>query len=429
MLNAVPGGPDAGAALVGDPRLAKISFTGGAATAQRIAAAAASTLTPVVLELGGKSAAVVFDDADLDLAAATVVQTALGAGSAGRGACCRPDCSCTKPCHEVLESKVVALAGALRIGRPFDEGVQLGPVIDAANCERILGVIDATRTSGAGTLLTGGGRAGVTSPPGTSSQPTVFGDVDADSDLAQREVFGPVLALMRFTDEDHAVALANNTTYGLGAIVFTRDVSRAHRVAEPLRGRLRRRQQLPADAAQRAVRRRQAERVRPRGRPRGDRRVPAHEERVRRARFRERRRAARRRPRARGGRAVQRRPRRPAPRGPRRRRGEGRVAGRRRLPARHARPGGAAPEPGPPPGQPQQAQRRPRPAHRRGSRGVLAAARRHRRVRRRAARRGVRADGDRLRRPARRASRTSSTRTARVSVRWGRMRRSRPTAR
>ena len=230
VLNAVPGGPDAGAALVGDPRLAKISFTGGAATAQRIAAAAASTLTPVVLELGGKSAAVVFDDADLDLAAATVVQTAL-AGISGQGCVLPTRLLVHDAVYEALASKVAALAGALRIGRPFDDGVQLGPVIDAANCERILGVIDATRASGAGTLLTGGGRAGGDLAAGYFVQPTVFGDVDADSDLAQREVFGPVLALMRFTDEDHAVALANNTTYGLGAIVFTRDVSRAHRVA------------------------------------------------------------------------------------------------------------------------------------------------------------------------------------------------------
>ena len=98
---------------------------------------------------------------------------------------------------------------------------QLGPVINDADCERILGVIDAARASGAGTLVTGGGHAGGDLADGYFVQPTVFGDVDDDSDLAQREVFGPVLALMRFTDEDDAVALANGTTYGLGAIVFT----------------------------------------------------------------------------------------------------------------------------------------------------------------------------------------------------------------
>jgi aldehyde dehydrogenase (NAD+) len=110
----------------------------------------------------------------------------------------------------------------------------MGPVIDAANCERILAIIERAAAGGDGGLLTGGQRIGGDLAPGYFIRPTVFGDVDNSSDLAQHEIFGPVLSIVRFRDEDEAVALANGTAYGLGAIVFTNDLRRAHRVAARL---------------------------------------------------------------------------------------------------------------------------------------------------------------------------------------------------
>ena len=126
------------------------------------------------------------------------------------------------------------MASALRVGRPFDEGVQMGPVIDATNCERILDVIGNARQNGDGELLTGGERIDGDLADGYFVAPTVFGSVDNASDLAQNEVFGPVLALVRFADEDEAVELANATQYGLGGLVYTRDIDRAHRLAKRL---------------------------------------------------------------------------------------------------------------------------------------------------------------------------------------------------
>jgi aldehyde dehydrogenase (NAD+) len=233
VVNVVPGGADAGAALVDDPRIGKISFTGGGATARRITAAAGRNLTPVVLELGGKSASVVFADADLDAAAMTAVQAGI-VPTSGQGCVLPTRLLVEDSVYDAVEERVVAMTDALVVGRPFDDGVQMGPVIDAANCARILDVIGRARTEGAGRLLTGGDRMGGDLAPGYFIRPTVFGAVDNDSDLAQHEVFGPVLAIVRFRDEDEAVALANGTAYGLGGIVFTNDLRRAHRVAARL---------------------------------------------------------------------------------------------------------------------------------------------------------------------------------------------------
>jgi aldehyde dehydrogenase (NAD+) len=211
----------------------KISFPGGGATARKILAAAAANLTPVTLELGGKSANVVFPDADLDLAAMTSVQTAL-ANLAGQGCVLPTRLLVHTDVYDEVARKVTAMAQAIKAGRPFDEGVQMGPVIDAANCDRVLEVIAGATRNGSGELLTGGERIGGDLASGYFVAPTVFGDVDNRSELAQREIFGPVLSIVRFTDEDHGVELANDTEFGLGGLVFTRDVDRAHRVAKRL---------------------------------------------------------------------------------------------------------------------------------------------------------------------------------------------------
>jgi aldehyde dehydrogenase (NAD+) len=233
VLNVVPGGAEAGAALVSDARIDKISFTGGGATARRIMEAASRNLTPVVLELGGKSANVVFADADLDLAATTAVHAGI-VPTSGQGCVLPTRLLVHDEVYDQVVEGVVAITDGLRVGRPFDDGVQMGPVIDATNCERVLGVIERARGEGSGRLLTGGRRLGGDLAAGYFIAPTVFGDVAPDSDLAQDEVFGPVLSVLRFRDEDEAIALANGTVYGLGGIVFTNDLRRAHRVAARL---------------------------------------------------------------------------------------------------------------------------------------------------------------------------------------------------
>ncbi len=233
VVNVVPGGADAGDHLVRHPGVAKISFTGGIATARRIMAAAAERLTPVILELGGKSANVVFADADLDRAVQIGVTTGLMSLS-GQGCVLPTRMLVEDGVYDEVQRRVEAFVAAIRVGDPFDPATTMGPVIDAAACERILGTIDRARQEDAGQLVAGGHRLGGDLAAGYFIEPTVFGDVDNASSLAQEEVFGPVLSLIRFSDEAHAIEMANDTRYGLGGLVFTQDIDRAHRVAAGL---------------------------------------------------------------------------------------------------------------------------------------------------------------------------------------------------
>lgn len=232
VVNIVPGGPEAGDTLVRHPGIAKISFTGGGATARKILAAAAEQLTPVVLELGGKSANIVFGDADLDAAVATA---AIGIATMSGQACVLPTRLLVEDTvYDEVQRRVVDTAGSFVVGGPFDEGVQMGPVITEAAADRILGAVARAAVAGDGSLLTGGDRLGGRLADGYFVAPTVFGDVDNASPLAQEELFGPVLSVIRFRTEEEAVALANDTRYGLGGFVFTNDLKRAHRVAAGL---------------------------------------------------------------------------------------------------------------------------------------------------------------------------------------------------
>lgn len=233
LVNVVPAVAEGSEALVRHPGIGKIHFTGGEATARRILAAAAANLTPVVTELGGKSANLVFADADLDAAA----QLAAFQGpltQSGQSCACASRVLVHDSVYDAFVEKFVAAVESVRIGDPFDPTVTFGPVISAAAADRIQATIDDAVTAGAGTLLTGGKRLGGELADGYFIEPTVFGDVDNHSPLARVETFGPVVSVMRFTDEADAVGIANDTPYGLNAFIQTTNLTRAHRVARQL---------------------------------------------------------------------------------------------------------------------------------------------------------------------------------------------------
>jgi acyl-CoA reductase-like NAD-dependent aldehyde dehydrogenase len=237
VLHVLPGGPEAGDRLVRHPDVGKISFTGGIPTARKIMEAATDTLKPVVLELGGKSANIIFPDADLDAAVSLSVQSCFT--MAGQGCVL----ATRMLVHEEVYDEVVGAAGRavsqLNVGDPFDPEVTVGPVVNEVAFDRIRSAIDDGRRGGAGRVVTGGtddfaSTLGPELRRGYFVQPTLFADVDPSSSLAQAEIFGPVLAISSFRDEAEAIDVANATPYGLGTFLQTRDVSRVHRMAPML---------------------------------------------------------------------------------------------------------------------------------------------------------------------------------------------------
>lgn len=233
LVNVVPAGGEGGEALVRHPGIRKIHFTGGGDTARLVLAGAAVNLTPVVAELGGKNAGVVFADANLDMAA----QLSAHQGpimQSGQSCACASRVLVHESIYEAFLERFVPAVEAARVGDPFDPTVLFGPVISEASADRIVGVIERAVADGSGELLTGGSRIGGELAQGYYIQPTVFGNVDNSSSLAQVETFGPVVSVIPFADEDQAVRLANDTPYGLNAFVHTTDLARAHRVSRRL---------------------------------------------------------------------------------------------------------------------------------------------------------------------------------------------------
>ena len=227
VLNVVVGGAVTGAALVGHPGVDKISFTGGSATARLLMERAAGNLTPLALELGGKSPNIVFPDADLDRAAGVAAHLGTALLS-GQGCALPTRLYVHADVYDQMVDKVVGMVRSVSVGDPLDPSVLVGPVVSESAMERILGVVERAGSDGA-TLLTGGTRLGGDLAAGWFVAPTVFGDVDHDSDLARNEVFGPVQAISRFSSEDEVLAKANDSMFGLAAYLHTGDARRIHR--------------------------------------------------------------------------------------------------------------------------------------------------------------------------------------------------------
>lgn len=230
VINVVNGlDPLLGEALVIDPRVDMITFTGSTAVGKRIMASAANNVTRLCLELGGKSANIVLDDADLPSLAESIA-----------GVCAHAGQGCALPTRLLLprnrydEGLAVAQAAfeALRCGDPTDPTVVVGPVINARQRSRILGMIDVGKQEAR--LLVGGSTPD-SLPVGFYVEPTLFCDVAPDAVIAQEEIFGPVLAVIPYDDDDHAVEIANNSIYGLSASVHSSDTERALRIARRLR--------------------------------------------------------------------------------------------------------------------------------------------------------------------------------------------------
>jgi aldehyde dehydrogenase (NAD+) len=231
VFNVVTADREVSELLVTNPGVDKITFTGSTSAGRRIASLCGERIARCTLELGGKSAAVVLDDMDLGTAAKTLAKAECGLN--GQVCSSLTRVIVTKGRHDELVEALAASFAKTRVGDPFDEESQLGPLVSERQRERVLGYIAKGVDEGA-TLATGGGRP-ADLDRGYYVEPTVFGNVDNGSSIGSEEIFGPVLAVIKADDEQDAVRLANDTIYGLNASVFTNDVDRARAVARELR--------------------------------------------------------------------------------------------------------------------------------------------------------------------------------------------------
>ena len=232
VLNFVPGdGPAVGEPLVTDPRTRFVSFTGSKTVGLRINELAAKTppgqrwIKRVIAEMGGKDAIVVADDADLDAAVAGVVASAYGFAGQKCSACSRAIVDARV--YEAFLEKLVPAAKAVRVADPAVDGLAMGPVINAKAVEKIMSYVEIGK--GEGRLLTGGSRI---AGDGYFIEPTAFADVDPRARIAQEEIFGPVLAVIRARDYDHALEIANGTEFGLTGAVYSASEERLRRAED-----------------------------------------------------------------------------------------------------------------------------------------------------------------------------------------------------
>jgi aldehyde dehydrogenase (NAD+) len=231
VINVVPGGSDAGEALVRHPGVDKISFTGGPAGAKAIMRSAAETLKPLLFELGGKSANLIFPDVDIEATAAYCA--AFGFNNSGQGCALPTRLIVHEAIYDQFVEALTAVARAIPNGDPMDATVVVGPMVNAAACQRVLGMIDEAKREGAGRIALGGD-SNPALKDGNFVSPTLIVDADPYSRIAQTEIFGPVLAVMKFRDEAEGVTLANATEYGLAAFVQTNDLNIAQRMVRRL---------------------------------------------------------------------------------------------------------------------------------------------------------------------------------------------------
>lgn len=232
VVNVISSGPEGGECLVRHRGVDKLTFTGSGATAKKILRAAAETMTPIALELGGKSPSLIFSDCDIDMAVEIAATTPFSP-LAGQGCALPTRVLIERSVYDAVLEKLVARSSELKVGDPLDEETDVGPVISDGACTRILSMIERANDTTA-KLMIGGRRLGGDFKDGFFIEPTVFANVDPESELGTEEVFGPVLAVMSFESEGEAIALANRSDYALGAYVYTTNIGRAHRLARLL---------------------------------------------------------------------------------------------------------------------------------------------------------------------------------------------------
>lgn len=234
VLTVAPGlGGTLGAALTGDPRVGKVAFIGSVPTGRAVASAAAAVGTPTLLELGGKSANIVFDDADLDRAAHGAIAGIFAA--AGQSCVAGSRLLVHRDVHDALLARLNEGIRQLRLGDPLDPRTEIGPIVTRAQYDTVCSLVATGVSEGAERLTAHEVSPHLREQPwrdGNWVMPTVLDGVGEDHTLERTEVFGPVLSVCTFTDEDEAVARANGTGFGLAGAVWTEDVSRAHRVAD-----------------------------------------------------------------------------------------------------------------------------------------------------------------------------------------------------
>jgi aldehyde dehydrogenase (NAD+) len=234
VLNVVTGpGDPTGDALINHPMVDKITFTGSRAVGRKVMVAAADGFKRVSLELGGKSPALVFEDADVYAAAALTMGT-VTMGLSGQACVAQTRALVHRSVYDQFLAVAEGMAGLVGYGNPFDPETTASPLINDRQLERVLGYIERGRQDGA-RLVCGGERADGDLATGNFVTPTLFADVANDMAIAREEIFGPVLSVAPFDDEDEAVRLANDTDYGLSATVWTADARRVMRVARAVR--------------------------------------------------------------------------------------------------------------------------------------------------------------------------------------------------